>query len=195
MNIQDKLIHFQKNAMESARLQSNSMIDEYTEGLEKIYQEFRAEKDRQAQLQIQSETDRLTSESNKTLHEQQLAIRRELTDHINDLKQQLFSEVSNLLEEFMNTPAYEDWLVDHIKKAKKFARDEEIIIYIDPNDEKRLFSLEERTYAHLTVSQYSFFGGMRAVIPSKHILIDDSFETKLKEEKENFTFGGISHGK
>ena len=38
--------------------------------------------------------------------------------------------------------------------------------------------------------QEEFLGGMRAVIASKHILIDNSFKTLLSEAKSNFTFDG-----
>ena len=35
---------------------------------------------------------------------------------------------------------------------------------------------------------------IRAVIPEKNILIDNSFETLLNEERENFIFhGGVEH--
>ena len=38
------------------------------------------------------------------------------------------------------------------------------------------------------ISEYSFDGGTRAVIPGKHILIDNSFETKLNEARHEFKF-------
>ena len=47
------------------------------------------------------------------------------------------------------------------------------------------------SYTHLCdirVSQYPFLGGTRAVIASKNILIDNSFETKLKEAEQDFQF-------
>lgn len=44
------------------------------------------------------------------------------------------------------------------------------------------------TGCDIRVSQYPFSGGTRAVIASKNILIDNSFETKLKEAGENFQF-------
>lgn len=194
MNVDENLIHFQKTAMESARAKSNSIIGEYTESLDSIFADFKAEKDRQANLRIHTESDRLTLEGNKQLHDEQLNIRRELTSYVRDLKERLFSDVSNMLEEYMETSDYEKWLVSHIKQAKQFAKGDEIIIYIDPHDEKRIYSLEEQTQTHLTVSKFSFFGGIRAVIPEKHILIDNSFESRLKEERENFTFGGNRYG-
>lgn len=194
MTIEEKLIHFQKTAMESARLKSNSLIDECTAGLDQIFADFKGEKDRQAQLRIQTETDRLTMDANKQLHEELLSIKREFTNYSNDLKNRLFSDVSNMLEEFMKTPDYDKWLLKHIRQALDFAGDEEIIIYIDPADEKRLYDLEKQSGTQLSVSKYTFFGGIRAVIPDRHILIDNSFETRLKEEKENFTFRGSIHG-
>ena len=46
----------------------------------------------------------------------------------------------------------------------------------------------------LTISAMPFLGGVRAVIPEKNILIDNSFETLLNEERENFIFhGGVEH--
>ncbi len=191
MNVETKLTHFQKTAIESARLKSDSILKEYTDSLDTIFADFKTEKDRQAALRIQTETERLKLEGNRLLHEEQLKIRQELGLYVRDLKERLFSEVSTMLEEYMKTSDYEQWLVSHIKQAKKFAKGEEIIIYIDPNDEKRLYSLEEQTRTHLTVSRFSFFGGIRAVIPGKNILIDNSFESRLKEERENFTFGGM----
>ena len=180
--------------MESARLQSNAIIDEYEKGLETIFTDFKTEKDRQAKLRIQTETDRLTLDANKQLHEEQLQIKREMTKHVKDLENRLFSDVSNMLEEYMKTPAYDKWLIKHIKKAKDFARGEEITIYIDPADTDRLYHLEEQTQTQLSISKYSFFGGIRAVIPGRHILIDNSFETRLKEERENFRFRGNQNG-
>ena len=67
-------------------------------------------------------------------------------------------------------------------------------IYIDPADESMLTSLHAATNTALTLSQYSFGGGIRAVLPSRHILIDNSFSTKLGEIKQDFRFdGGMSH--
>ena len=45
------------------------------------------------------------------------------------------------------------------------------------------------------ISQYSFAGGTRAIVPQSHILIDNSFETKLEEARHNFHFdlGGEIH--
>ena len=93
-----------------------------------------------------------------------------------------------MLTNFTSTHEYNDMLIRQIREAKEFAKEDEIIIYIDPSDTSRLAGLEMATGVGLTISQYSFLGGTRAVIPSKNILIDNSFQTKLAEAKEAFTW-------
>ena len=54
--------------------------------------------------------------------------------------------------------------------------------------------LEKRTGIRPQISQNSFLGGIRAVIPEKNVLIDYTFNTLLEAEKENFNFdGGLKH--
>ena len=67
---------------------------------------------------------------------------------------------------------------------------EKMIIYIDPADQALLMNLEMEAGTTLTVSEYSFGGGTRAVLPDRNVLIDDSFATKVKETMENFSFTG-----
>ena len=71
---------------------------------------------------------------------------------------------------------------------------------LDPADEskQRQISLHNHS-TNIKISQYSFTGGTRAVIPSKNILIDNSFQTKLEEAKRDFRFdldftGGNTNG-
>ena len=40
----------------------------------------------------------------------------------------------------------------------------------------------------IRISDYSFLGGIRAVIPGRHILVDNSFQTRLEEARHNFKF-------
>ena len=52
----------------------------------------------------------------------------------------------------------------------------------------RLSALLCITMREIKISEYSFNGGIRAVIPDKHILIDNSFQTKLEEARHAFKF-------
>ena len=74
--------------------------------------------------------------------------------------------------------------------AKSFAKNDDIIIYLDPADASTKHDLEEETKCTLTMSEYSFGGGMRAVIPARSILIDNSMDSRIAEVRNEFQFDG-----
>ncbi|HIS56762.1 MAG: V-type ATP synthase subunit E [Lachnospiraceae bacterium] len=190
MTTDEKLQHFLEASMEESRAHSHQIIADYQEALDKIFEGHKEDVLRKARLEIKNETDKIRREGNQKLAREHLHIKRALNQKNTELTEKLFVEVQDMLENYMDTSAYNRLLKKQILDAKAFAGDDEIIIYIDPADISIRRALEEATHSHLTVSQYSFGGGTRAVIPSKNILIDNSFQTKLAEAKENFRFDG-----
>lgn len=199
MTTEEKLQHFLDFCMEDARTRSAKMLDEYTAALEQTFAEHQADARRRAEQQVALESERIEHETNKRLSLEQIGIKRELGHKQEELKEKLFVELTNKLVLYMETPGYTDLLIKQIKAAKDFAGDDCVTIYIDPADSMKLNQLVMRGCSDLKVSEYSFSGGTRAVIPSRHILIDNSFQTKLAEAKRDFRFdvkdlgGGISH--
>ena len=194
MTTEEKLQHFEEAAVERAKAKREAAIAEHQAALEKIEAEHMAETDRRAALQIKTETENLNRSINTALSKEQLQIRREISQKNDELKEKLFVEIKTQLEEYMSTPAYVKLLEKQIKDILKVAGGEHVTIYIDPNDQFLLQDLAAATNTAISVSEYSFMGGTRAVLEERHMLIDNSFETKLTEAKEQFTFsGGVSH--
>ena len=194
MTTEEKLQHFTTYAMEEARNKSDAMIREYTDAMRKIFEEHQEKKRRQEELEIKTETDRLVRENNKQFSEEQIEIKRTLSKKQDELKEKLFVEVKDLLSRFAETREYHQMLIKQLRDAKEFAGGDEIILYIDPSDAQKKFSIETEVGASVTVSEYSFLGGTRAVLPGRNILIDNSFESKLAEAKESFQLkGGAPH--
>ena len=81
----------------------------------------------------------------------------------------------------MATSAYETYLVNQAREIVKFADGDDVTIYIDPEDICHKNAISAGANVAVTVSEYSFGGGVRAVISKRGILIDQSFDTKLKE--------------
>ena len=99
-----------------------------------------------------------------------------------------------MLQTFLATPQYEDWLEEKIKKALEAAGEDQAEIYLSSGDQTLAEEMEKRTGIRPLISQTSFIGGIRAVIPDKNILIDYTLLTMLENEKENFNFdGGLNH--
>lgn len=188
MTIEEKLKHFLDASVETANERSVRTIEEYQKGLDSVFDAYKADVYRKQALQLKFSEENLRKEKNTEVSKRQMEIRRAVGEKQEELKQNLFHEVEEKLESYKRTDAYDIYLKEWISRAKEFADQEEIQIYIDPADKNKLPELEKKTGAKLTVSEYGFQGGMRVVIRSKNILIDQSFETKLNEIKKDFSF-------
>ena len=80
--------------------------------------------------------------------------------------------------------------VDPLLDLVGVAGEDALVVYLDPADQNRIPELAARFGFAPVVSREAFMGGMRAVIRSKNILIDNSFATLLREAKEEFVFAG-----
>ena len=189
MTTEEKLQHFLDTCMEDARTRSGRMLDEYVSALEQTFAEHQADARRHAQMQIRQETEKIEREINKQLSIEQIDLKRMLGQKQEELKDKLFVELKDMLANFLETREYQQLLERQIDEAVAFAGDDEIIIYLDPVDEdkRQRLALHHGT-AQIRTSEYSFTGGCRAVIPSRHILIDNSFQTRLDEARETFHF-------
>ena len=188
MTTEEKLKHFQEICMTDAREKSAKILDDYAKTLDKAYEEHTEDARKRAKMQEEAETEKLGRERNKKLSIGQLDLRREVSRRQEELKDKLFVEVRDKLANFMETREYLDLLEKQIGAAKKVAGDEAMIVYMDPSDEDKARRLAMHHNVTVKISEYSFDGGIRAVIPSKHILIDSSFKRKLEEARHEFKF-------
>ena len=198
MTTDEKLQHFLQFCMEDARSRSAKMLDEYTETLEKTFEEHKDLATRNAALRLEMESAKTEREINRQLSMEQINIRRILGQKQDELKDMLFIEVHDMLANFMSTQDYNVMLEKQIKKAVEFANGKDMIIYMDPVDEEKSRLLAMRLNVNIKISEYSFLGGTRAVIPELNVLIDNSFRTKLDEAKHDYRFdsslGGVFNG-
>ena len=196
MTTDEKLQHFLEFSMKDARIRSEKMVSDYCSALDETYEEHKKEALKRAQMQIEIEKNRIVRNFNKHYSIEQLNIKRELKDKEAEFTEMLFTELKDALARFMETPEYDALLVKQILAAKEVAETDDIRIYMDPVDADKIPKISMLTKTDIIPSQYSFLGGTRAVVIEKHILIDNSFETKLAEARENFHFeeGGITHG-
>jgi len=188
VTLDEKLDIFSNAVINSATKQNIEIVNEYKKSLEKLYDDYKENALKKAEAAYFAEAEKLRREKNRILSSEGIRTKRRISEKSSELINLLFQDVSKKLEEYMKTPSYFDLLVSQITRAKEFAREDEIIIYINPSDVGLKKLLEANTGVELTVSTRDFIGGTRAVIHAKNILIDNSFLTKLGEAKSSFTF-------
>lgn len=190
MTLEEKIEHLQSISMEEARAEGNAIIDTYREALEKVLEDHKEEALRQSETRIKSETISAKQQLNRSMSKSQIELKRMQGKVHQELKDKVFEELLSLVNDFMKTDDYEDYLIRCIRKAVAFAGLDSMVLYINPSDESRRYSLEDATGINLTVSAEDFIGGIRAVIRRRNILIDNSFKASLQNEYDKFIFLG-----
>ena len=163
-------------------------LEEYENGLNKVFEDYKENATRRAELSLKLKEESLIKKKNAEVARRQMEIREETGRLQKELTEKIFAEVKGKLERYMGTGDYERYLIAQVRAAKDFAGDDEILIYIDPADIDKKNSIAAAANTTVMVSKYGFGGGIRAVIKSRGILIDQSFETKVKEAAEGFVF-------
>lgn len=190
MTLEEKLAQMQSASMEQARAEGNAIIDSHREALEKVFEDHKAEALRQAETRIKAETTNARLALNQAAAKSQLEIKRRQGKVQHELKDKIFEEAACLVNDYMKTEAYNDFLIRCIRQAVHFAGKDPVVIYINPSDEKKRSDLEDATRVRLTISSEDFIGGVRAVIRSRNILIDNSFKTQLRDQYDKFMLLG-----
>ena len=132
------------------------------------------------------EADSIRRKASKDYTTEQLHIRRKINHKQEELKNKLLAEVEALLEGFFTKEDYKKLLISQINEAVKVARGEEIRIFLDARDISLKAELEKACGIELIADGRTFYGGIKAEIPKKNILIDNSFESKLENWKETY---------
>ena len=194
MTTEEKLQHFYEVSMDTAREEATKVLNEYKTDLETEMERHKQEKQAASENQFKITTDNAAREINKALSAEHLHIKRKLSKKQQHLKESIFAEVEDLLEDFSKKPEYIDWLEDKIKQSLEIAENDSVQIYLTAKDSAKAEELKKRTGITPLISETNFLGGIRAVIPEKNILIDNTFLTAFENEKERFNFdGGFTH--
>ena len=186
MTIEEKLQHFKEACAAEAMAAADKILSDYKNALEKDFLDYQKSEIRLADMEVETESTKIDKETNKELALEQISLRMELGKQAAEIKKKIFTQLEEKLAVFQSTPAYEALLDSQIAKALDFAGNDEVKIYIDPADEALAHSFSVKHNIDISISKYPFHGGMRAVIPAKNILIDNSFEKKILEAKEKF---------
>ena len=190
MTQEEKLSKFYDVSLESAKQERERILEDYRMNLKAEYEAHVSEKKAAAAERVKAETASLRREHRRELTDRQNRIRRKIAGRQEEVKEEIFANAAGKIESFRKTPEYHTWLFRKVKAAKRFAGEDEIRIFVDPSDSTYMDEIEAVSGIRPTVSEEPFGGGIRALIPGRKILIDNSFDTLIAEERENFKFDG-----
>ena len=186
MTIEEKLQHFTMVTIESVHEECEKSLEEFKKEQDWKYETHKEQYLVEARRKEKSLRDTIERQASKEYTYEQLHIKRKINHKQNELRARLFELVEKELNDFRETKEYKELLLREIKEAMDIAKESEIFIYIGPKDEDIMEDVYKKYSVRLLVNENIVKGGMRAEIPSKNILIDNTFETKISEAKEKF---------
>ena len=194
MTINEKLQHFYETTISEIQKKTDAELGEHRKMLRVKIDEHKRMMYQNAEAEVHAETEHVAKEIGMALSSEKMAIRRSVSARQNELADKLFEEVKDHLDAFMSTPDYDDFLVKKINAAIEYAGEDNLYIYLSEGDEARLSSLISRTGFPLQVAKEAFLGGIKAAIPDRNILIDESFQSALSELRKDYILMGGTNG-
>lgn len=189
MTLDEKLTNFTEYCVLAAKKKSEELILQQQTALDKDFEAYTVKSKEIAETQLKIEKENLEKKLNKELSNEQLHSKQLIGEARTELTDKLFVELSDKISNFINTKEYIELISSQIEYALKFADGDELIIYVDSTDESRLHELCARHQTDcIKISEHSFMGGTKALLPKKNILIDNSFAKKLETAKLRFMF-------
>lgn len=181
-----KIDHFMDISIQAATQQALDITDKYKAGLDEMLENHKKIYSASAKETLKTKKTIIKRKYKKECSDKETQLKKQLTSTTQLYRQKIFDEVDGLLKDYKASSEYFDYLCGCIKYATDFAKGDGIEIYIAPDDSPLKEKLEAKALTSVKISEFPFMGGIRAVIPSKNILIDETFESKLSELKENY---------
>jgi vacuolar-type H+-ATPase subunit E/Vma4 len=188
MEINEKLEIFSKAVIKAATTQGESILDEQKNAYQSEMSAYREKKQKMWEARERVLEEKVRKEVNRQVSGQMMVAKRSYHDAEEAKKDQLFALVEKKLKEYAKTENYYKNLCATVRKIQKDAGSEEVTFYLSADDEGLKGALEKETGCTLTLTDEHFCGGIRAVIPRKNVLYDETFATRLAREREQFVF-------
>lgn len=186
MTIEEKLQHFTMVTIESVHEECEKSLEEFKKEQDWKFETHKEQHLKEVRIREKALRDAIERKASKEYTYEQLHIKRKINHKQNELKSRLFKLVEERLGSFKETKEYKDLIIKEIKEAQNIAKDSELKVYVGNSDENLLDDIYKECGLRPALSEHIVKGGMRAEIPSKNILMDNTFETKISEAKEKF---------
>ena len=179
LNAINKYVKQQKDEIEKeVEILKQKEIEQATqEGLKDAYNLIQKEEAKN-KIEIMKSLALKEQESKKEL----FIMRKNMTDKI-------FNKAADKLNEYTNTKDYFDKLLQSAEKINEVFCGNDCIVYISKKDSDKIEKIKSvflNTNIEILIDNKIELGGLRAFCKSKGIILDDTFDSKLNDQKEWF---------
>lgn len=177
--------YFLKEINRQSDLEVERLKQQQDEERNQAINEIQAEIQRETQINLEQDLKEMASEYTIKNSKIKEAKNRKLMLKREELTNLIFQEVTQKLDAFINTKEYSTYLCEKVEALK--VNDQEVIFYISKKDEhlaKEVFKSCKK--AAIVVDKHIQIGGFRMENEQKGIVVDETFDARLSDEKTWF---------
>lgn len=188
MTLEEKLSKFSEALARETQKHGDKIVQEYEKTLKKNFDNHKDEAFRHADLQIKQAYTTYKKERSKFISTTNLNIKKVIRKRTMELKESLYVEIVEKLNEFKKSSEYLELIKNCIKKVEDYSHNSEFTIFIDKSDEKLIESIHSFTNHKIKFSYDNIIGGIYAYLPNEKILLNLSFKDKLTDLIDEFNW-------
>ncbi len=134
---------------------------------------------------IDYEVGRIKTAVNKTISDYEAEKKSALISLRTQITEDVFGKVEDKIIKFKSSADYEPFLLKSAESLKNAVGDNGIIL-ISTDDMKYADMIADATQCKVKEDSTIELGGLRAISSDQTVMIDDTFENRLKAEHQNF---------
>lgn len=187
MKNSEKIDVFYQAAIDAANEQAEELLREYQGVYQESLGEYEQKRQKMMEAGLRQEKERLRKAVNREVSEEILKAKMSYHAKQEEKADELFALVEQKLEAYRRSEAYPSYLKRKVQEAVAFADGKEVVVSLDKEDAGYLDMLKNEFACTWKISENSFGGGIKAVIPEKNVLMDASFSSGFAAEKGHFS--------
>ena len=189
MEKKEQVFLYMKEEIERlASLEEEKILAEAKELEAEAYQQIKAEAKKDADALLAKELVEISSNASVEASLSQEEKTKKLVETREAYVTKIFKEAKNRLNEFVNSEGYKMYLIKHMEKISSLYQMSDSILKLRQNDTKYADDLVKAYGIDLTVevSDEIKIGGFIIENKATNVVIDESLETALENQKEWF---------
>lgn len=187
-NIDQVFLYMKDEIQRTARSEKKVILDEVKTLEEQAYLSMRQEAKKDADLRLKQELEDMQSKASIEISESHIERTKKLIEKRESYVSEVFQSSEDKLIEFTSSKKYREFM---LKKANKIINmiEDECILYVLEKDlslKDELLSLSNKII-DIKVSQDFKIGGMIGMNPDSSLIIDETLDFALENQREWFT--------
>jgi Archaeal/vacuolar-type H+-ATPase subunit E len=187
-NIDQVFLYMKDEIQRTARSEKKVILDEVKTLEEQAYLSMKQEAKKDADLRLKQELEDMQSKASIEISESHIERTKKLIEKRESYVSEVFQSSEDKLIEFTSSKKYREFM---LKKANKIINmiEDECILYVLEKDlslKDELLSLSNKII-DIKVSQDFKIGGMIGMNPDSSLIIDETLDFALENQREWFT--------